>query len=64
MPYRITYARSLRTTTEHWRDSLEEAQIKATECVICGAADYVEIRTLDGKFVDAYPATSRESFAN
>lgn len=57
MPYRITYAHAFNTTTEQWLDSLEAAQAKAVKCVTSGAADYVEIHTVEGKFVDGYPAT-------
>lgn len=55
MAYKITYAQAFNTTSEQWSGTLEEAQARATRCVVSGTADYVEIRTLDGKFVDGYP---------
>ena len=59
MSYTIIYKHAFNTTSERWHGSLGEAQVEAVNCVVSGAADYVEIRASDAKLVDSYPAVSR-----
>lgn len=57
MPYRIIYRHAFNTTSEESDASLGEAQEIAVSSITSGAADYVEIRNIEGILVDCYPST-------